>query len=327
MKAAVCTAYGGPQVVAVRDLADPLVKPDEVLIRVHATTVASGDARIRGSRFPSGFWLPARLMFGLARPRKAILGTECAGIVEQAGSRVTRYQPGDRVFAFSGAKLGCHAELVAMRQDGPIAPIPDGYSFEEAAAISFGGTTALYFLRDLGKLIPGERVLVNGASGAVGTALVQLARHLGAHVTGVCSADHAELVRSLGAHEVIDYRSEDFARRGARWDMILDVVGTAPFARCSQALTENGRLLLVVAGLGDMLKAPLQSRTGGRRVLAGTAPDRAGDIVALKGLCEAGAYRPVIDSCYPLERIVEAHARVDTGHKAGSVVVTIPIPT
>lgn len=323
MKAALCTAYGGPDVVQVRDIPAPVAKPNEVLIRVHATTVASGDARVRGARFPRGFWLPARLFLGLTRPRKPILGTELAGVVEAVGAGVTRYRPGDRVFAFSGAGMGCHAELKAMPEDGAIAAMPAGFTFDESAAISFGGTTALYFLRDVGRVQRGERVLVNGASGAVGSAAVQLARHFGAHVTGVCSAANVDLVRSLGADAVIDYRATDFATSGARWDIVLDAVGNASFARCRHALNDKGRLLLVVGGLGDMLKAPFQSMTSGLKVAGGVAPDRAQDIAELKMLCEAGAYKPVIDSRFALDRIAEAHARADSERKVGSVVVTM----
>lgn len=323
MKAAVCTAYGGPDVVQVREIPAPTAKANEVLIRVHATTVASGDARVRASRFPSGFWLLGRLFLGLTRPRKPILGTELAGIVEAVGAGVTRFCPGDRVFAFSGAGMGCHAELKSFPETGAIAMMPAGFTFDEAAAISFGGTTALYFLRDVGRVQRGERVLVNGASGAVGTAAVQLARHFGAHVTGVCSGANADLVRSLGADAVIDYRVADFATSGARWDVILDTVGNVTFQRCRHLLNGKGRMLLAVAGLGGMLKAPLQSMASGLEVAAGTAPDRAEDIAELKRLCEAGAYKPVIDSRYPLERIAEAHARADSERKVGSVVVTL----
>lgn len=323
MRAAVCTAYGGPEVVRVRERPDPVAKPGEVLIRVHATTVSSGDARVRGASFPPGFSLPARLMFGVLQPRQPILGTEMSGVVEEIGAGVATFQPGDRVFGFSGAGMGCHAELKVLPADGPIAPIPPDFSFEEAAAISFGGTTALYFLRDLGKVQRGEHVLIVGASGAVGTAAVQLAKHLGATVTGVCSVGKAGLVRSLGADDVIDYAAEDFCRRGAQWDIILDTVGGMSLKRCRQALRPGGRLLLAVAGLGQMLTAPLQSSRTGIQVTAGAAPDRPEDIAELQGLCAAGAFRPVIDSRFPFEEIGKAHARVDTGRKAGSVIVTM----
>ena len=193
MKAAVCKAYGGPDVVQLLDVPDPVAKPDEVLIRVVATTVSSADARVRGARFPSGFSLLARLFLGLTAPRNQILGTELSGVVEAVGANVTRYHPGDQVFAFSGAGMGCHAEFKAIPEDGVMALMPAGVTFEEAAAISFGATTALHFLRDVGKVQRGERVLINGASGAVGSAAVQLARHFGAHEVrgfGWCERRH-----------------------------------------------------------------------------------------------------------------------------------------
>jgi NADPH:quinone reductase-like Zn-dependent oxidoreductase len=324
VKAAVCTAYGSPDVVRILDVPAPTAAAGEVLIRIHATTVSSGDARIRGARFPAGFALPARLALGLTKPRSSILGTELAGVVESVGDGVTRFRPGDRVFGFPGIGMGCHAELKAMPETGAIAAIPDGVSFEEAAAISFGGTTALYFLRDVANVKPAERVLINGASGAVGTAAVQLARHFGAHVTGVCSAGNAALIRSLGADEVIDHRAADFARIGERWDVILDTVGNASLPRCRLALAEEGRLLLLVAGLGQLLAAPLQSRTSGFKVAAGPAPERPQDIAELRALCAAGVYKPVIDSRFPLDAITRAHARADSGRKVGSVVITLP---
>jgi NADPH:quinone reductase-like Zn-dependent oxidoreductase len=323
MKAAVCKAYGGPDVVQLLDVPDPVANPNEVLIRVVAATVSSGDARVRGARFPSGFSLLARLFLGLTGPRKQILGTELAGVVEAVGANVARYRPGDQVFAFSGLGMGCHAELKVMPENGVLQLMPAGVTFEEAAAISFGGTTALHFLRDLGKVQRGERVLVNGASGAVGLAAVQLARHFGAHVTGVCSAANADLVRALGADTVIDYRAVDFASSGTRWDIILDTVGNVSFDRCRNALNKNGRLLLAVGGLGDLLKAPFQSMTSGLKVAGGPAPERVEDIIELKRLCETGAYKPVIDSHFAFDQISEAHARVDSERKVGSVVVTM----
>jgi NADPH:quinone reductase-like Zn-dependent oxidoreductase len=269
MQAAICTAYGGPEVIELREVQAPVPKDNEVLIRVHASTVASGDCRIRGSNFPGGFGLPARVMLGLTRPRQPILSTECAGVIEAVGAGVKRLRPGDAVFAFSGAGLGCHAHFKTMRADGPLAHKPAGFTFEEAAAISFGGATALHFLRNRGKVWRGERVLVNAASGSVGTAAVQLAKHFGAHVTGVCSAANVALVRSLGAEAVINYNAADFARSGERWDIVLDTVGNAPFTRCRDALNEKGRLLLVVSGLKDLLKAPFQSMASGRTVAGG----------------------------------------------------------
>jgi NADPH:quinone reductase-like Zn-dependent oxidoreductase len=265
-----------------------------------------------------------RLAFGLTRPRQPILGTELSGVIERVGARVTRLRPGDAVIAMTGAGMGCHAELKTLPETSAIVLKPASLSFEEAACIAFGGTTALYFLRDRARVTRGERVLINGASGCVGTAAVQIARHLGAIVTGVCSAANADLVRGLGAEETIDYRAADFAARERSWDVIVDTVGNAPFAHCRPALADRGRLLLLAAGLGELIRAPFQSMVGRHRVLGGVAPERAADLAYLTELCETGAFQPVVDSRYPLARIAEAHARVDTGHKVGSVVVTMP---
>lgn len=322
MLAAVCTAYGGPEVVRLDDVRMPTLRADEVLVRVHATTVASADCRIRASRFPRGFGLPARMIFGWSRPRQPILGTECSGTVEAIGARVTNVRPGDAVIAFSGIKARCHAQYVALRADGALVSKPAGLSFAEAATIAFGGTTALYVLRDRARLRRGERVLVNGASGCVGTAAVQLARHLGAHVTGVCSTSNVDLVRSLGADAVVDYRATDFATGGERWDIIIDTVGNAPFGRSRNVLNDKGRLMLVAADLPGLIKAPLHSLASGLTVAGGPAPERAEDLRHLRDLYEAGALRPVIDSTYSFDRIADAHARADCGRKTGSVVVT-----
>jgi NADPH:quinone reductase-like Zn-dependent oxidoreductase len=327
MRAAVCRGYGAPDVVDVRDVATATAGPDDVLIRVVATSVSSGDARIRGSHFPPGFWFLARTFLGLTRPRQPILGTELSGVVEAVGKAVTRFKPGDRVFAFSCIGMGCHAAFKVMRETGPIQLMPAGASFEDAAVLSFGGTTALYFLRDVANLKGGERVLINGASGAVGSAAVQLAHHFGAHVTGVCSAENSSLVRSLGADAIIDYRTENFAARGESWDVILDTVGFLSFPQCRPVLRPHGRLLLIAGGLGALLKAPVQSLVSGLKITGGTAPERIEDLAELKRLYELGAFRPVIDRCFPLERIADAHARVDTGRKVGSVVVLIGDPS
>lgn len=323
MKAAICTRYGNPDVVEIREIAQPQPKPGEVLIRIAATTVSSGDARIRAARFPAGFALPARLALGLRRPRRQVLGTELAGVIEAVGSQVTRFRPGDEVFAFPGSGMGCHAAYRTMSADGAIARKPSNFSFEEAAAISFGGATALYYLRDAACVQRGERVLVNGASGAVGLAAVQLASHFGAHVTGVCSTANSAVVRGAGAEEVINYETADFAASDVRYDVIVDTVGNAPLRRCRPVLADKGRLLLLASGLAELLKAPLQSLTSGVKVVGGPARERPELIIALAELCEAGAFKPVIDRVFPFEDIADAHARVDTGRKVGSVVVTV----
>ncbi|HUF12145.1 MAG TPA: NAD(P)-dependent alcohol dehydrogenase [Longimicrobiales bacterium] len=322
MKAAIYERYGPPEVVEVRDVPKPQPGAGEVLIRVHATTVTTADWRARSLEMPAGFGTLGRLVFGVRGPRKQILGSEVAGVVEAVGEGVTRSRVGDEVFAFDGYGMGGHAEYKRMRETGPIARKPANLSFEEAAALSFGGTTALHFLRKA-KLQSGERVLVNGASGGVGTAVVQIARHLGADVTAVCSAANADLVRSLGAQRVIDYTTQDFAASGESWDVIVDTVGTAPYARSRRALREGGRLLLVLAPLSGLLGALWVSMTTRHKVIAGPAPERPEDLRALAEMAEQGAYRPFIDRTFRLDQIVDAHRLVDSGRKRGNVVVTV----
>jgi NADPH:quinone reductase-like Zn-dependent oxidoreductase len=322
MKAIVYERYGSPDVLNVKEVEKPTPKDNEVLIKTHATTVTSGDWRVRSLNVPVGFGLISRLFFGILRPRQPILGTELAGEIKAVGKDVRKFKVSDQVFAFSGARMGCHAEYKCMPEDGAVALKPPNLTYEEAAALSFGGTTALDFFRS-GKLQSGERVLVNGASGGVGTAAVQLAKHFGADVTGVCSTANVELVRSLGATHVIDYTKEDFTRNGETYDVIMDTVGTAPFSRSKGSLKEGGRLLLVVAGLPAMLQIPWVSITSSKKIIAGPAAERADDLRFLAELAEAGEFRPVIDRRYPSEQIAEAHRYVDSGRKKGNVIITL----
>lgn len=322
MRAIVYDRYGPPEVLRLTEVPKPTPRDDEVLIRIHAATVTSGDWRARSLEMPAGFGLLGRLFFGLSGPRQPILGSELAGEVESVGRDVTKFRAGDRVFAFSGAAMGCHAEYRCMPEEGAVAPMPSNLTYGEAAAMSFGGTTALCFLRRAG-IRSGDTVLVNGASGGVGTAAVQIARHFGAEVTGVCSAANAELVESLGARRVIDYIREDFTASGETYDIIVDTVGTAPYSRSRGSLKEGGRLLLVLGGLPDMLRMPWVSMTSSRKVIAGPASEGAEALGFLADLAAAGEFRPVIDRRYPLERIREAHAYVDTGRKKGNVVITL----
>ncbi|MDP2785098.1 MAG: NAD(P)-dependent alcohol dehydrogenase [Sulfurimicrobium sp.] len=322
MKAIVYERYGPPEVLQLKEVEKPTPKDNEVLIKTHATTVTSGDWRVRSLNVPAGFGLIMRLVFGVSRPKQPILGTELAGVVESVGKDVRKFKVGDQVFAFSDAAMGCHAEYKCMPEDGAVALKPPNLTYDEAAALSFGGTTALDFFRR-GKLQSGERVLVNGASGGVGTAAVQLAKHFGADVTGVCSTANVELVRSLGASHVIDYTKEDFTQNGETYDVIVDTVGTAPFSRSKASLKERGRLLMVLAGLPDMLQIPWVSMTSSKKVIAGPAAGRAEDLRFLAGLAEAGEFKPVIDRRYPFEQIAEAHSYVDTGRKKGNVIITL----
>ncbi len=320
MKAAICRRYGSPDVVEIADVPRPSFGANDVLIKVCATTVTAADWRLRSFNLPRGFGLLVRLGVGISGPRQPILGSELAGEVVAAGQAVSRFAPGDKVFA---ARMGdCHAEYAAVREDA-VAPMPANLSFGEAAALTFGGLTALIFLRDKARIQPGERVLVNGASGAVGSAAVQLAKHFKAIVTGVCSAANAELVRSLGADRVIDYGTEDFTRTGERYDIIFDAVGNCAFDQCKPVLAPGGRLLLVVGSLGQMIGAMVWSSRGGRKVLSGVASVRTADLLFLRTLAEAGAFKPVIDRTYPFARIADAHAYVDTGRKRGNVVIAL----
>jgi NADPH:quinone reductase-like Zn-dependent oxidoreductase len=323
MKAAVYTKYGPPDVVALTDVPKPAPKDHEILIRIHATTVTTGDWRARSLDLPPGFGLFGRVFFGVFGPRKPILGTELAGEVEAVGKAVTRFKVGDQVFAFAGAGYGCHAEYRTMPEDGLIALKPAKLSFEQAASLSFGGTTALSFLRDKGRIQRGDRVLVVGASGGVGTAAVQLAKHFGAEVTGVCSTANMELVRSIGADKVIDYTKEDFAKDGETYDIILDTTGTAPFSRCEHALNKGGRLLVVLGSLAQAIGMDRPPRQSGKRVIASPVTVKLEDMQLLARLAESGALKPVIDRSYPLESAAEAHSYVDTGHKRGSVVLSV----
>ncbi|HET6953440.1 MAG TPA: NAD(P)-dependent alcohol dehydrogenase [Acidimicrobiales bacterium] len=319
MKAAVCERYGPPEVVRIRDVPTPVPADGEILIRAAASTVNSGDARLRALRVPRGMRTLVRLKVGYNRPKQPIFGFETAGEVEAVGRAVTRFAPGDRVVASRGFGLGCHAEHVTVAEQGAIAPIPETLSYQEAVALCFGGTTALNFLR-LGKLAAGESVLINGASGAVGTMAVQVARHMGAEVTAVCSGANAELVRSLGADHVIDYTTDDFTADGHRYDVIMDNHGNAPYTRVKGSLNPGGRFLMVIGDLGQMLAASWQKATiSGGDNKSMISSDSYGTLMALGG---RGVLRPVIDSVVPFTQIVEAHRRVDGGHKVGSVVLS-----
>ncbi|HZP18999.1 MAG TPA: NAD(P)-dependent alcohol dehydrogenase [Bauldia sp.] len=326
MKAVVYSKYGPPGVVALAEVPKPSPKQNEVLIRIYATTVTTGDWRARSLHMPGGFGLMGRLAFGIFGPRKPILGTELAGVVEAVGKAVTRFKVGDEVFAFPGASYGAHAEYRTMAEDGLIATKPRNLTFAEAAALSFGGTTALYFLRDEAAVKSGDKVLIIGASGGVGTAAVQIARHFGAEVTGVTSTANQALVLSIGAGKVIDYTKEDFAKSGVTYDIILDTTGTAPFARCEPVLKPAGKLIIVLGTLSDVLGFGRPSKASGKKVISGVVALRAEHLQYLARIAEAGEFKPVIDRTYALAEAAEAHAYVDTGRKRGNVVMTVADP-
>jgi NADPH:quinone reductase-like Zn-dependent oxidoreductase len=322
MKAAVYRRFGAPEVVAVTEVPTPKPGPEEVLIRVLSSTVSIADHRSRTRDVPKGLGLPTALALGVFRPRKRVLGMDAAGIVDAVGEKVTRFAPGDEVIVMLGAKFGGHAEYARIKQDGAIAAKPVSLGFDEAVALVFGGITAHAFL-GRAEIGPGTTVLVNGASGAVGTAAVQLAKNLGAHVTAVCAARNADLVTSLGADRVIDYTSTDFTTQSGSYDVIMDCVGNAGFDRVQHLINPGGALLAVISDLTGLLRAKSDSRKSGKLVTA-TGVDYRGDGLAfLVGLAEAGRLRPVIDRTYDLAEIVAAHRFVDAGHKRGSVVLRI----
>lgn len=322
MKTIIAKRYGTPEVLEIVEVEKPTPQAHEVLIRIYATTVTSGDWRVRSLNVPIGFGLVSRLVFGISRPRQPILGSELAGEIVSVGKYVTNFKVGDHVFAFSGASMGCYAEYKCMPESGAVVLKPANLTFDEAAAMSFGGTTALDFIRRA-KLQNGDKVLVNGASGSVGTAAVQLAKHFGADVTGVCSTTNVELVRSLGASYAIDYNKEDFTVKGETYDVIVDTVGNMSFSRCKHSLKKGGRLLLLVASLPEMLWVPWVATISNKKVISGPAAERAEDLRFLAKLAETGKFKPVIDRRYPFEQIIDAHRYVDTGRKKGNVIITL----
>ncbi|MGB7181881.1 MAG: NAD(P)-dependent alcohol dehydrogenase [Burkholderiaceae bacterium] len=323
MKAAVFDQYGSAQVIHLVDLSKPTPRRDEVLIEVVTTTVNAADWRLRSLKVPRGFGPLVRIFMGLTRPRKRILGVELAGRVVAIGSGVSRFAVGDDVIAFPGARLGAHAEFVALPELVPMIPKPIALNWDEAAALCFGGTTAIDFLINKGGLQAGEHVLINGASGSVGTAAVQLARSLGAVVSAVCGASQSALVERLGADQTIDYAAEDFTRLGQTWDVILDVVGNAPWQRVRQVLNPHGRLLSVVANLPETLKAVFPRWDNGKRNISGTAREDVRDLNKLAELVVSNNYRPVIDEVFSFDQIADAHRRFDTGSKHGSLVIHV----
>lgn len=321
MRAAVANRFGGPEVVSIQEVRRPVPKADELLVRVHASTVSIADHRTRSRDLPDGLWFYVPLALGVFRPRKRILGMDVAGVVEAVGEEVEGFAPGDEVVAMLGGDFGGHAEYACVSTDQAIARKPANLTWEESVALVFGGYTALSYLNRT-RIVPGSEVLVNGASGAVGTAAVQLAKHRGARVTAVASGPNAELVTSLGADRVIDYRTEDFAGGDATYDVIVECVGNAPFDRVASSLKPGGALLLVITGLRGMLRASKDSRSG-KLVTGRGEPVSHEDLDGLMRLAEAGEFRPVIDRTYELADVVEAHRYVDTGRKRGNVVLRI----
>jgi NADPH:quinone reductase-like Zn-dependent oxidoreductase len=315
--------YGSPDVLEKIEIPTPTPKETEVLIKVHATTVSAADWRIRSMTLPQGLGWAGRLIFGVKGPRKPILGTEFSGVIEGVGEKVSNYKPGDAVIGMPGASLGAHAEFIVMPADGSLVRKPDNISFEQAAAIPFGGTTAYDFLVNKAQIKAGETLLINGASGSVGSACVQIARHLGADVTAVCSGANAQMVRQLGADRVIDYQREDIAASGATYDAVIDAVGTLPWTDTQHLLVPGGRMVLIAGKASDMIFGALKARMKGKRMIGGVAGESRDLLAAVVDLAGQGVLTPVIDRCYPFDEMRAAHALVDTGHKKGNVVVSL----
>ncbi|HUM50686.1 MAG TPA: NAD(P)-dependent alcohol dehydrogenase [Chitinophagales bacterium] len=317
MKAAVYTQYGPPEVLQIKEVEKPIAKDNEILVKIKATAVNSGDWRLRKAD-P----FAARFIFGLIKPKINILGSVFSGEVERVGKNVKQFKTGDSVFGHTDMSFGAYAEYICVPENASIALKPAAISHTEAASIPFGAVTALHFIKKA-KITPGQKVLVVGASGAVGSAAVQLAKSFGATVTGVCSTSNIALVKSIGADHVIDYTKEDFTENGEMYDVIFDTVKTISVSRSLKSLNKNGIMILSAAGMSEMLQGLWISMTSNQKVLTGVISHTAADIIFMKELIEAGKYKPVMDKTYSLEQIAEAHAYVEKGHKKGNVAIEI----
>lgn len=337
MKAVVRTEYGPPEVLRLTELEVPTPQANEILIRIHATSINFGDliARRFGEvsprefHMPFLFWLMGRMAFGFSKPKKRDLGSEMAGVIEAVGGEVHRFRVGDPVFGHLGANMGANAEYVCMPEDGMVVTKPGNVSYEQAAVVPYGAMIALRLLRKV-EIRPGHNLLVNGASGGIGSAAVQLAKHFGAEVTGVCGGPRLDFVRALGADHVIDYTAQDFTQNRERYDLIFDVLGKSSYSRCKRSLTPNGIYFPVSFKSQDLLDmlwtwiaARLPRRRTGRRVICAVASERLEDLKTVKELVEAGAIVAVIDRTFPLEQVVEAHRYVEAGHRQGHVAITV----
>ncbi len=321
MKAIVYTKYGPPDVLQLKEIEKPTPRDNEVLIRLHATTVTAGDSELRRFKFPISFWLLARVGFGFRGPRK-ILGQELAGEIESIGKDVKLFRKYDQVFATTGFGLGAYAEYKCLPEDGMLAIKPANMTYGEAAAVPVGGINALHFLRK-GNIQSGQNVLIYGASGSIGTFGIQLAKYFGAEVTGVGNPTSLEMMRSLGADKIVDYTKEDFTKSGESYDVIFDTIGKSSFSHSKRSLKKNGRYLLANPTLSQMVRGVWTSMISSQKVIGGIAGYRTEDLVFLKELIESGKIKSVIDRTHPLEQIAEAHRYVDKGHKNGNLVITL----
>ena len=321
MKAVVYEKYGPPDVLQLKEVVKPVPEDNEVLIKIHATTVTKYDCWTRSCTAPTGMGLVSRISGGFRKPKKTIIGTELAGEIESVGKDVKRFKEGDQVFAFSGM-LGTYAEYICLPEEGALAIKSTNMSYEEAAAVPYGGLTALHFLRK-GNIQSGQKVLIFGASGGVGNNAVQLAKYFGAEVTGVCSTTKLEMVKSLGADKVIDYTKEDFTKSGETYDVIFDTVGKSSVSGCKRSLKKKGFYIFTTFGLPKLVQILWLSITSSKKVSIGLLKERAEDLIFLKELIETGKIRVVINRTYPLEQTAEAHSYVENGRAKGKVVITL----
>jgi len=330
MKAIVLTDYGTPDVLQLTEVVTPTPRDNEIQIHIYATSVNFGDLMARNFKEVTPrqfnmlfvFWLMAKISFGLRKPKVKILGNEFAGVVAAVGKEVKRFKKGDAVFGYSGQSFGAYAGYLCMPEDGCVAIKPANMTFEEAAIVPYGGIMALNLLRRM-NIQRGQKILINGASGGIGSAAVQIARYYGAEVTGVCGTPRLDFVKSLGADKVIDYTREDFTEKGETYDLVFDILGKTPFSRCKKALKPNGIQLFASFKVKQLLQMLWTSRPGGQRVICAIAPGSTEDLIALKELIEAGQFKAIIEKRYPLEQAAEAHRYVEEGHKRGSVVITL----
>ncbi|MCP5102947.1 MAG: NAD(P)-dependent alcohol dehydrogenase, partial [bacterium] len=327
----ILTKYGPPEVLEPKEIEKPVPGDNEILIRITATPVNFGDLLTRNFRkisprkfsMPFLFWLFARLALGFRKPKIKILGSEFAGEIESVGNDVKQFKIGDPVFGYRGMSMGANAEYLCMPEDGTVALKPAGMTDEEAACVPYGALTALVLLRKV-NIRSGQKVLINGASGSIGSAAVQLAAaHFGADVTGVCGTPRLEYVKTLGAEKVIDYTKEDFTQNGETYDLIFDILGKSSFSRCKGSLKENGRYLLASFKMKQLFQMLWTKIRGGKRVICALAPDNAENLNFIKELVEAGKIKPVIDKRFPLEKTAGAHRYIEEGHKKGSIIITL----
>jgi NADPH:quinone reductase-like Zn-dependent oxidoreductase len=323
MKAIICTKYGPPDVLQLKEVDKPTPKDNEVLIKIHATTVTLYDCWMRSSTAPTGFGLLMRIASGIRKPKKPILGTELAGEIETVGKDVKLFRKGDQIFGYTGMSLGAYVEYICLPEDGMLAIKPINMTYEEAAAVQQGALTALFFLRK-GNIQRGQKILIFGASGGVGTFAVQIAKNIHeCEVTGVCSTPKLELVKSLGADKVIDYTKEDFTKSGEMYDIILDTIGKSNVGRSKRLLKKDGFYLFTTFGLPKLFQILWFQITSRKKAFYGILEETAEDLIFLKELIEAGKIKAVIDRRYPLEQISDAHRYLESGQKKGQVVITL----